>query len=120
MSNEALGGQGEPVQVKGRPVDGQTRCVHWGGPLDVLAFRFPCCDGWWPCHACHGEAAGHAARPWPRARFGEPSVLCGACRTAMTVPEYVGAPDRCPACGAGFNPGCRSHHPLYVEAWRPT
>lgn len=101
------------VAIHGRPVDGQTRCVHWGGPFDVVAFRFPCCEGWWPCHACHEETADHPATPWPAARWSEPSVLCGVCRHAMTAPDYVAAPDACPACQVRFNPGCRLHHALY-------
>jgi uncharacterized CHY-type Zn-finger protein len=103
------------MHVQGRPLDAATRCAHWHGPLDIVAFRFACCEGWWPCHACHEETSDHPALPWPRSRTQEPSVLCGACGTPMTVIEYVGAHDACPTCGAGFNPGCRAHHGLYFE-----
>jgi uncharacterized CHY-type Zn-finger protein len=88
-------------------------CVHWHSPLDIVSFRFPCCDGWWPCHACHEAAQDHPARPWPRPRFAEASVRCGACGGEMAVPAYVACASRCPSCGAGFNPGCRLHWPLY-------
>lgn len=90
-------------------------CLHWTTPRDVVAFRFACCGPWWPCSLCHEEAAGHAAVPWPKARFGERSVLCGACGHAMTVPEYMACGSRCPACGAAFNPGCQAHWPQYFE-----
>ncbi len=101
---------------RGEPLDDETRCVHWHGPLDVVAFRFACCEGFWPCYKCHDGGADHAALPWPRTRFEERSVLCGACRTEMTVPVYVASGSRCPSCGAGFNPACCAHWPLYFEA----
>jgi uncharacterized CHY-type Zn-finger protein len=104
------------MRLRGRPVDAQSRCVHWSGPTDVVAFRFACCDGWWPCHACHEASAGHPAKPWPRSRFAEPSVLCGACQSPLTVPQYLAGGDACLLCGAPFNPRCRPHHPLYFEA----
>lgn len=95
--------------------DGQARCRHWNGPLDVVAFRFACCAAWWPCHACHDETVGHAALPWPRQNFAQESVLCGVCRTAMTVPAYVAADSRCPLCSAPFNPRCQAHWPAYFD-----
>jgi uncharacterized CHY-type Zn-finger protein len=101
--------------LRGRPVDAQARCVHWHGPLDVVAFRFGCCPGWWPCRSCHDEAAEHAAVPWPLSRGGEPSVLCGVCGATLTPAAYQGCGSRCPGCGAGFNPACRAHWPLYFE-----
>lgn len=103
------------VALRGRPIDAASRCVHWQGPSDVVAFRFACCDGWWPCHACHEEMAGHGAIPWPVGHFSERSVLCGACGQAMTVPDYTSSGSRCPSCRAEFNPRCRPHWPLYFE-----
>ncbi|MFO1533475.1 MAG: CHY zinc finger protein [Thermoplasmatota archaeon] len=101
--------------VRGRPVDLETRCVHWSSPLDVVAFRFPCCEGWWPCHLCHEEEADHAATPWPRARQ-EDTVLCGRCQVTMTPDRYMASGSTCPHCGAGFNPACRAHWPRYFES----
>lgn len=102
--------------VRGRPVDDQTRCAHWSGPLDVVAFRFACCHGWWPCHDCHVEAAGHRAKPWPATRADEHAVRCGACGATMTPRDYAASGSRCPNCAQGFNPGCRPHWPLYFES----
>ena len=104
-----------PVRFRGQPVDAQSRCVHWNGPTDIVAFRFACCEGWWPCHACHEETAGHVAVPWPVARFGEPSVLCGACGLEMAASDYTGSGSRCPHYSASFNPRCKPHWPLYFE-----
>ena len=107
-----------PVPLRGVAVDAETRCAHYDSPRDVVALRFGCCGAYYPCHRCHAEAAGHEAEPWPRARFDEPAVLCGACQTTMTARAYLDAGPTCPACGAAFNPGCAAHRPLYFEAAR--
>ena len=107
------------VPLRGVAVDAETRCAHYGGDTDRVALRFGCCGAYYPCHRCHDEAAGHPAKPWPRARFAEPSVLCGACRRPMTAPTYLASGHACPSCGAPFNPGCAAHRDRYMEA-RPT
>ncbi|MDT0631503.1 CHY zinc finger protein [Rubrivirga sp. S365] len=107
------------VPLRGVSVDAQTRCAHYDGPTDVVALRAGCCGVYHPCHACHDETADHASRPWPRARFSEPSVLCGACGTTMTAPAYLASGHECPACGAPFNPGCAAHRDLYIEPAPP-
>ncbi|ALE85876.1 CHY zinc finger protein [Pseudonocardia sp. HH130629-09] len=101
-------------QVFGDLVDDQTRCAHYGGPLDVIAVRFRCCDRYYPCFRCHAAAADHPARTWPADARAERAVLCGVCRTELRIDTYV-AVDGCPGCGAPFNPGCRSHHGLYFD-----
>ena len=105
------------VPLRGISVDRDTRCAHYDGPADRVALRFDCCDAFYPCHRCHEEAAAHPARPWPRARFNEPAVLCGACRTALTATAYLDSGHRCPACAADFNPGCAAHYGLYFEGF---
>jgi uncharacterized CHY-type Zn-finger protein len=104
--------EADGIVVHGPVVDDQTRCVHWASPLDVIAIRFACCGRYYPCHACHAESEDHPSVPWPRGSFDEKAVLCGVCRTELTIERYLGV-DACPACGAGFNPGCALHHPLY-------
>jgi uncharacterized CHY-type Zn-finger protein len=101
-------------------VDAETRCIHYGGPTDVVALRLACCDAFYPCHRCHAEATDHPAQVWPRARFDEPSILCGACRTTMTWPAYLASDHACPACGAAFNPGCAAHTDRYAEVDDPS
>lgn len=100
------------IQVRGAVVDDQTRCAHYAGELDVIAIRFYCCREYYPCHLCHEESAGHAARVWPRDERDKPAVLCGVCRRELTVAEYLAA-SACPHCSAGFNPGCALHAHLY-------
>ncbi|ALE76872.1 hypothetical protein AD006_30905 (plasmid) [Pseudonocardia sp. EC080610-09] len=102
------------MRVYGAVVDHEARCTHYRGPLDVVAMRFRCCDRYYPCLHCHAEHADHPARRWPAAERSEPAVLCGVCRTEMSVDTYVDT-DGCPRCSAPFNPGCRLHHGYYFE-----
>jgi uncharacterized CHY-type Zn-finger protein len=101
--------------VRGVELDPETRCAHWHSALDVIAIKMKCCGVYYACKDCHEVLAGHPAEVWPRAEWDRPAVLCGACGTEMSVKEYLACDNRCPACGALFNPGCRSHHHLYFE-----
>ncbi|MCL6454115.1 MAG: hypothetical protein K6T78_10940 [Alicyclobacillus sp.] len=103
------------VRVRGVEVDEATRCRHYHKAEDVVAIRFPCCDTYYPCHACHEETAGHEAARWPASRLSERAVLCGACGTELTISAYVAAKDHCPVCQHPFNPRCASHYELYFE-----
>lgn len=104
-----------PVPLRGLTVDPETRCAHWDDAVDVVALRFGCCDVYYPCFECHESTADHEAEPWPVDRFGEPAVLCGACRETITAETYLAGEDACPHCGAAFNPGCRKHRDRYFE-----
>lgn len=106
---------GRAHQVTGLGTDDETRCAHYDGGEDVVAFRVPCCGPTWPCRLCHDACSDHALVPWPADRASEPAVLCGACGHAMTIRSYAAAEDACPACGHGFNPGCRAHHAHYFD-----
>jgi len=98
--------------VHGRTVDDQTRCVHYAGPLDVLAILFPCCDRWYPCRECHDEDADHPGRPWDAGRRDAHALLCGRCGDTTSIAEYART-SACGRCGGPFNPACRAHHHLY-------
>jgi uncharacterized CHY-type Zn-finger protein len=50
---------------------------------------------------------------WPKAAWDERAVLCGVCGGQLTVRDYLACENRCPACDAAFNPGCRLHYHLY-------
>jgi len=100
------------TRVFGLPIDLETRCVHWHDDVDVVAIRFPCCDRFHPCHACHAEVADHAARVWGVDERETHAILCGACGATFSIADYLVATS-CLACGAGFNPGCHLHHELY-------
>ncbi|MFE7630397.1 CHY zinc finger protein [Kocuria sp. NPDC057446] len=101
-------------RVLGRPVDEQTRCVHYRTALDVIAIKFRCCREYYPCHLCHQETAGHPAAQWPVEEYDTEAVLCGVCGHELSVREYL-AVEGCPRCAARFNPGCALHADLYFE-----
>jgi uncharacterized CHY-type Zn-finger protein len=101
------------VPLRGVDVDAETRCAHYATDRDRVAIRFPCCDTFYPCHACHDARADHPPERWPRDRFDEPAVLCGACGHVLAVTAYLDSEHRCPACAAAFNPGCAAHADRY-------
>ncbi len=101
--------------VYGKTIDGLTRCEHYHSILDILAIKFPCCDRYYPCFECHQECAGHAPVAWPRSRWKEKAILCGACGAEHTIEAYLADPKQCPSCKARFNPRCELHHHLYFE-----
>jgi uncharacterized CHY-type Zn-finger protein len=101
--------------VEGVLLDPQTRCAHWRTPLDIIAIKMRCCETYHACRQCHDELAGHEAAVWPADAWGTRAILCGACDTELTVNQYMASENRCPVCGAGFNPGCRTHYHLYFE-----
>lgn len=104
-----------PVQLRGCAVDPETRCAHWDEPIDVIALRFGCCETYYPCFECHEATTGHEAVPWPRSRFDEAAVFCGACGETITVEQYLAGGNSCTYCDASFNPGCRKHRERYFE-----
>jgi len=105
---------GPRPRVLGPVVDGQTRCIHYRTPLDIIAIRFACCRQFYPCHLCHTETAHHPAEQWPVVQRDERAVLCGVCGHLLTITDYL-ATDRCPACDSPFNPGCKLHTHLYFH-----
>ncbi len=98
----------------GLDLDPESRCAHWRGPLDIVALKLACCGTYYACRDCHDALAGHAAKVWPRGSSAK-VAMCGACGEEMTAGAYLACDDRCPACGAAFNPGCRKHRHLYFE-----
>lgn len=93
--------------------DDETRCEHYDGPRDVVAFRFRCCDDWYPCRACHDETVGHDAQTWGPGEVDVRAVLCGACESTLTIDSYLACGHTCPVCGTAFNPGCEDHWDAY-------
>jgi len=104
------------LDVRGIEVDGETRCAHYRSPLDIVAIKMKCCGVYYACKDCHIALAGHAIAVWPRDKWNERAILCGACGTEMTIREYLECDSRCPTCGAALNPACRNHHHFYFEA----
>ena len=107
---------GQTPDVRGIDLDAETRCAHYHTALDIVAIKMRCCGVYYACKDCHVALAGHPIAVWPRGEWEARAVLCGACRVEMTIREYLESEVRCPACGAGFNPGCCKHHHFYFEA----
>lgn len=107
-------GRAEGIQLLGPALDSQSRCVHYHAHADVVAIRFYCCMGWYPCIRCHEECADHVVQVWPKSQRTEQALWCGQCRTTLSIAEYLQAA-QCPACQKRFNPGCASHHHRYFE-----
>ncbi len=103
------------VDVTGVEVDAKTRCAHYHSERDIIAIKFKCCGGWFPCFECHTELAGHTAEVWPQGEFDTRAILCGCCGHQLTVREYLDCESACPRCGHGFNAGCANHYHLYFE-----
>lgn len=106
---------GNRITVKGKLVDDQTRCAHYHSPLDIIAIKFKCCNEYYPCFYCHEEEAGHEAARWKTAEFDTKAILCGVCKTELTIQQYLSSHSICPACNAAFNSACRNHHHYYFE-----
>jgi uncharacterized CHY-type Zn-finger protein len=102
------------TRVYGATVDDETRCIHYRTPADIVAIKFACCGRYYPCHLCHAEAETHEARQWPVAERETRAILCGVCKSELTISTYLEVL-ACPNCGSPFNEGCRLHTHLYFE-----
>ena len=104
-----------PLLIKGKPIDKETRCVHYHSPLDIIAIKFKCCNEYYPCFECHQERAGHKAIQWPKDEWDTKAIVCGKCKNELTINEYLNCGNVCPICNSNFNPGCAKHYDLYFE-----
>nr|WP_041072673.1 CHY zinc finger protein [Bacillus sp. OxB-1] len=100
-------------EVRGIQVDEETRCVHYHTEIDRIAIKFHCCGIYYPCYECHQEIGCGQPDVWPKERFGDRAILCGACGHELTIAEYLECKSECPQCSAPFNPGCKLHRHLY-------
>ena len=104
-----------PSSVRGVNLDPQTRCEHYHGPTDIIAIKMKCCGLYYACKDCHETLADHPIAVWPENEWNQKGVLCGACGAILTILQYMHSDSRCPACGAQFNSGCRSHYHFYFR-----
>ncbi|NEU10370.1 hypothetical protein GZH53_18745 [Flavihumibacter sp. R14] len=102
-----------PIIVKGNQIDDQTRCIHYHSALDIIAIKFKCCRTYYPCYDCHQAEADHRPERWSKEEWDTKAILCGACKTELTIRQYLDCNYTCPSCKAHFNPGCRNHDHLY-------
>lgn len=99
--------------VHGLLVDTETRCTHYHSDLDIVAIKFKCCNRYYACFRCHEELEGHGAAVWSEEEFGERAILCGACKSELSIRGYLASGFACPCCQSPFNPGCAKHYDLY-------
>lgn len=101
--------------IKGKTIDEQTRCVHYNSDLDIITIKFKCCQTYYPCYYCHQEDTNHPASVWSKSEFNSKAILCGNCKTELTITEYFNSNNCCPKCKEAFNPRCANHHHFYFE-----
>ena len=103
------------IEVKGKLIDDETRCEHYHSPLDIIAIKFKCCNEYYPCYQCHEETTDHEAIAWKKEEWNTKAILCGVCKTELTINEYFNSNNHCSHCNAAFNPNCSRHYHLYFE-----
>ena len=97
----------------GTSVNERTQCAHYHSERDIIAIKFKCCDEFYACIECHQERADHAPMVWPETEFATQAILCGNCKSTLSITDYLGCDNTCPTCQASFNPSCANHYHLY-------
>ena len=103
------------LEIKGRLTDNFTRCRHYHSALDIIAIKIKCCNTYYACIHCHEETAEHPVDLWLQKEWDTKAILCGACKTEMSINEYFNCEYKCPNCHSAFNPKCSNHNHLYFE-----
>lgn len=105
------------VKVYGNIVDDHTRCTHYQSELDIIAIKCRCCRKYYPCYKCHLEDTGVEPEKWTAEDTNENAILCGDCKSELTICQYIQSNNACPEknCLGSFNPGCSLHYHLYFE-----
>lgn len=100
--------------IFGDLLDGETRCLHYHSPKDIIALKCFTCRRYYPCYQCHETYETHAYQPYP-SWLGDEVVFCGACQTGLTISAYRQGGGFCLNCSASFNPGCKAHEHIYFK-----
>ena len=103
------------IIIQGKPVDDNTRCVHYHSVLDIIAIKFKCCGEYYPCYKCHEETAGHDPMSWQKDEWETKAILCGVCKHELTIEQYVQSGNQCVFCKSPFNANCSKHYHLYFD-----
>ena len=101
--------------LKGKLIDDYTRCEHYNNEKDIIAIKFKCCYCYFACIHCHEETENHAPKIWLKTERETKAILCGSCKTELTINEYLACESTCPNCTATFNPKCENHYHFYFE-----
>jgi uncharacterized CHY-type Zn-finger protein len=103
------------VEIKGKIIDSETRCVHYHSSQDIIAIKFKCCHEYYACYECHKETTEHEPTTWTKGERNITAIKCGVCKLEMTIETYLQSGNHCPACHAAFNPKCANHYHLYFD-----
>ncbi len=76
------------IQVYGDILDEETRCQHYHSERDIIALKCFACQKYYPCFLCHDRYEDHAFLAYPVRRSEDRVVLCGHCRTELTISQY--------------------------------
>lgn len=99
--------------VYGLLINENTGCLHHDSSLDVIAIKFKCCMRYYACYSCHLALADHPAERWHSDEFHRNAILCGQCRTEMTIQQYILCKNECLNCKSQFNSKCELHWDKY-------
>lgn len=102
------------MQIYGKLIDDETRCVHYHSEKDIVALQCATCRKFYPCYQCHNEAENHRFHVWQSNQFHENAVYCGHCRSTLSIHSYLNT-TKCPQCHHSFNPNCAKHYHLYFQ-----
>jgi len=105
----------QKIIIKGKPIDSQTRCIHYHSSLDIIAIKFKCCKEYYPCYYCHKENTDHEPITWLPGEREIKAVFCGVCKSEMTISQYINSNNHCVFCNNKLNKNCEKHHHLYFE-----
>src|SRR5699024_1313648 len=100
--------------VLGKFLDKETRCKHYAYEKDINVIKFDYCIRYYHCCKCHWESVDHALQKWQNEKFNTKAILCGVCRTEMTIETYMNH-NACPECGSVYNENCQLHYPIYFD-----
>jgi uncharacterized CHY-type Zn-finger protein len=103
------------IIIKGNLVDDNSRCVHYHSAEDIIAIQFKCCNQFYACIFCHNENETHLPEVWKKEEHENEAVLCGNCKTTMSIKDYLNCENSCIVCNSLFNPKCVNHHHFYFE-----
>jgi uncharacterized CHY-type Zn-finger protein len=103
------------TKIHGSLIDNNTRCSHYNSELDIIAIKLKCCDKYYACINCHNEMEQHEAIVWQKNEFNEKAIICGSCKTELSINNYLICNNTCPNCKSSFNPKCKNHYPFYFE-----
>ncbi len=103
------------IVVNANLVATNSRCSHYNSELDIVAIKFKCCNQYFGCIHCHNENVDHKTEQWKINEQDEKAILCGNCKTEMSINTYLNCNNKCPNCKSNFNPKCCNHYHFYFE-----